>query len=259
MFRRLLLAAALMFPSTAALAGPNTVAILYFDNQGNDDLEPLKVGLAQMLITDLKPTEGLTVVERAQIQAILDELELGHSGKVSPDTAAKVGRLLGAEYMVMGSYFELMGTLRIDARLVKVETSEILGADGVNGGVTDFMQMEKDLAGKLQGHLAKASGGATTVPAATKPKKSERTRGNDGGADAGSTTPANTETARAGSAEPAVIAPDPEALDAAVAFSEGLIALDKKDVGTAREAFEKAVQANPNMDVAKAELAALDL
>ena len=44
-----------------------------------------------------------------------------------------------------------------------------------------------------------------------------------------------------------------------MAFSEGLIALDKKDVGRAREAFETAIEANPNLDLAKAELAGLDI
>ncbi len=255
MFRNLFLLGALLFPSMA-LAGPNTVAILYFENQGNDQLEPLKVGLAQMLITDVQGAEGLTVVERSQLQAILDELELGHSGKVAPDTAAKVGKLLGAEWMVMGSYFELMGTLRIDTRVVKVETSEIIHAEGVNGGVNEFMRMEDELANGLKNALATQMG-KSPAPAAPAAEPNKKTRGGDGTGDAGSGR-APTETAHRAK-DPAVLKPDEEALGAAVAFSEGLIYLDKKDVGRARESFEKAVAANPKLEVAKAELANMDL
>ena len=96
-----------------ASAADSRVAVLYFENQGNPELEPLKVGLAQMLISDLTGTPGVAMVERTQLQAILNELELGHSGKVDPETAARVGKLLGAEYMVLGTYFEMMGTLRL--------------------------------------------------------------------------------------------------------------------------------------------------
>mgnify|MGYP001450525111 CR=1 FL=1 len=41
-------------------------------------------------------------------------------------TAAKIGKLVGARYMVMGSFVDLYGRFRIDARIVDVETSEIL-------------------------------------------------------------------------------------------------------------------------------------
>ena len=148
----LALAILLVAPIRAA-AGPGTLAILYFDNEGNPELEPLKVGLAQMLITDLKGTPGVTVVERSRLQEILDELELGHAGVTDPDTAAKLGKLLGAEWMLLGSYFELLGTLRIDARLVKVETGEILHAHGVNDTARAFMVMEKAIAHSFRTHL----------------------------------------------------------------------------------------------------------
>ena len=218
-----------------AKASADTVAVLYFENQGNPELEPLKVGLAQMLITDMQGAENVTVVERAQLQAILDELELGHSGKVDPETAARVGKLLGAEWMVMGSYFEMMGTLRIDARLVRVETGEIVHAAGRDGAAAGFMGMEKELAGEFKAELAKAA----------------RTTRDEG---SGSEVPLEVRTTEVVLAEP-----DPDALDAALAFSEGLIFLDGKDTPRAREAFEKAVAADPNLQPAKDALAALDI
>lgn len=239
MVRWLLLALLSLLP-ISAFAGPNTVAVLYFDNSGGPTYDALKVGLAQMLITDLLGTEGVTVVERAQLQAILDELALGHDGVVDPKTAAKVGKLSGAQWMVLGTYFELGGTLFVQSRLVDVETGVLLEAFKVQGEPSGFLDLEAELARKYEAALRTL---AAADPAAPAPKP--RTRADDGATGAASPTE--------------VVAPDAKALDAAIAFSEGLILLDGKDVPRAREAFERAVAADPRLDDARDALAALDL
>lgn len=279
--------ATLLVAPTRALAGPGTLAILYFDNQGNPELEPLKVGLAQMLITDLKGTPGVTVVERARLQEILDELELGHTGVADPETAARLGKLLGAEWMLLGSYFELLGTLRIDARLVKVETGEILHAHGVNDTTRAFMEMEKSIAHSFRTHLEQQASAIPSGPTgfADGPGAAEgggdavadaggsRTRGESGGTDGGggaapvTTDPAPSDgggsQAGGGSGDggdaTAVVAPDAASLDAAVAFSEGLIFLDRSDVPRARESFQQALAADPALEAAREALGSLDI
>ena len=240
---------------------PNgAVAILYFNNQGNPDLEPLRVGLSQILITQVQETATRPVVERARLQEILDELELGHSGKVDEGTAAAVGKLLGAHYLVMGSYFELVGTLRIDARLVRVETGEILASHGVQGQVSDFLSMTATLGTSLSSSLAgvsgeRGSGGSHQVD--PKPQQA-RTAGNAQPTD---NTGAAEKTVEPSTAlQPPGVAQRAEApLEAALAFSEGLIALDRKDMRRARESFQAAVAADPNLEAAKAELARMEL
>ena len=127
-----------------------TVAVLYFDYGGKKaDLEPLREGLAQMLITDLAELPEIRVVERARLKAILEEHGLAASGKVDAASAARVGKLLGARDLVLGSFFDLAGTLRIDARVVEVETGKIVRSVGVNGPAADFWGLERDLAAKL--------------------------------------------------------------------------------------------------------------
>lgn len=252
-----------------AQAGPGTLAILYFDNQGNPELEPLKVGLAQMLITDLRGTPGVTVIERAHLQDLLDELEMGHSGVTDPETAAKLGKLLGAEWMLLGSYFELLGTLRIDARLVKVETGEIQHAHGVNDTSRAFMDMEKSIAGSFRSHLEKqaAAGPAVDGPTGFADSGGEGGGGGDALADGGQDDAPRT---RGGDGEavpeivpepcpPEVVHPDTEVLQSAMSFSEGLIHLDRSDVPRARESFQQALAANPHLDAAREALATLDI
>jgi len=139
----------------AAAAAPPTIAILYFDYSGKDDeMALLRKGLAQMLISDLAGSDAVRIVERDRLQEILAELKLAESAKIDPASAAKVGKLLGARYMVLGGYFDLGGTLRIDARVVEVETGKIVNSAGVNGKVDDFLDLEQKLSGKIGEVLA---------------------------------------------------------------------------------------------------------
>jgi TolB-like protein len=101
------------------------------------------------LISDLSGLDAVRIVERDRLEAVLKELKLGQSSKFDSDTAAKVGKLLGAKFLVLGGYFDLAGTLRIDARVVEVETGKIVESSGVNGKVDDFLDLEQKLSGRL--------------------------------------------------------------------------------------------------------------
>jgi len=250
MFLRTLALSLLLFAPSAF--AKDTVAVLYFDSSdANPELSGLKVGLAQMLITDLTGDPKFDVVEREQLQAILDEQKLGHDGITSPETAAKIGKLLGAQKMLMGGYFKMGAVFRVDARMVDVETSKIIAAKGINGRMEDFMSMEAELASfaahALQG-TARTSPPPAPAPAPVAP--SPRTR------DVEAPKPPSSD----GSGDAIELAvPDPGALEAAVAFSDGLIFMDAGDGPKARESFEKALVASATFEDAKLALAKLSL
>jgi TolB-like protein len=148
-----------------------TLAILFFDYTGKDPgLEPLREGLAQMLISDFSAAPQLRVVERARLGALLEEQKLGRSGQVDPASASRLGKLLGARFLVLGSFFDLKSVLRIDARVVEVETGRILRSVGANGAADDFWGLEKTLAQKL-GEVLEGVLPAFTRPSATAPAK----------------------------------------------------------------------------------------
>jgi len=126
------------------------LAIIYFDNSGGEpSMDKLKKGLADMLITDLSNVSMLDIVERDKLEAILKEQKLSSSKDFDPNTAAKVGKLLGAEIILTGGYFDMMGSLRIDARFIDVETGKILKSDGVDGATSSFFKIQKQLAWKI--------------------------------------------------------------------------------------------------------------
>lgn len=145
-----------------------TAAVLYFDNLGeSEELFALRKGLTQMLISDLSYGTGFNLVERTRLQDIIDELELGQSKKIDPATAAKIGKLLGADYLVMGGYFEMRGSMRIDVRVVAVETGVIVKSLGATGKGDDFFAVQQELA---QG-LTKVMETLTPIPANPNPQK----------------------------------------------------------------------------------------
>jgi TolB-like protein len=126
------------------------VAITYFDNtSGEASMDKLKKGLADMLISDLSNVRMLKIVERDKLESILKEQKLSNTKEFDASTAAKIGKLLGAKQIVVGSYFEMYGSLRIDARFIDVETGSISKAEGVDGETSTFFKLEKSLAWKL--------------------------------------------------------------------------------------------------------------
>jgi curli biogenesis system outer membrane secretion channel CsgG len=112
--------------------------------------KPVGEGMADMLVTALVKSGNYLVVERQEIDALLAEQDLGTSGIVTPQTAAKVGKMLGVEVAVVGAVTEfgykrsdiggavkglglgvasMSATVAVDVRLVDTSTGEILAAD----------------------------------------------------------------------------------------------------------------------------------
>jgi curli biogenesis system outer membrane secretion channel CsgG len=107
------------------------IAVLPFDNGGSfgqnkENLEALGVGFQQMLTTELAQNPALRVVDRSQIKSLLAEQDLGATGRADANTAAKIGKIVGAKYVVLGGFIDLNGDMRLDARIVNVETTEIV-------------------------------------------------------------------------------------------------------------------------------------
>ena len=73
----------------------DTSAAWWYGGAGND--------LSSMLTNELATSEKFRVVERSKLEHVLSEQDLGASGRVSKGSAAKVGKLTGAQYLVMGT------------------------------------------------------------------------------------------------------------------------------------------------------------
>ncbi len=244
---------------------PPTVAVLYFDYTGKDqELEVLRKGLAQMLISDLSAADTIRVVERDRLEDILTELKLQGAGKVDPKSAAKLGKLLGAKYLVVGGYFDLQGALRVDARIVDVETGRVLKSFGTNGKPGDFLPVEQTMATNL-GQWFSANVSATppatpsTPPAmpGTPPATPGTPPATSGTKTAvPSTTPPRSPTGTPIAAARKKLPRPPASLKTrtAVVYAEALAALDSGDKAKAKDKLATVVKEQPDF-----ELASLDL
>jgi curli biogenesis system outer membrane secretion channel CsgG len=130
------------------------VAVLRFDNGGSygadrEDLEALEVGLQQMLLTELDQNDELRIVERGRLRTLMEEQDLGASGRVESGTAARIGELVGARYVITGVFVDLDGDFRMDSRIVDVETGEILSTQSVRDDRERLYDLVVQLAGRV--------------------------------------------------------------------------------------------------------------
>jgi len=131
--------AAVLAATSVPVAAQDTrpgIAVFTFDNGGSygqdkEVFDALQVGLQQILITELASNQALRIVDRGRIKDLLAEQDLGAQGRMDQNTAARIGRLVGARYVVMGGFIDFYGDFRIDARIVNVETSEIVKVEKV--------------------------------------------------------------------------------------------------------------------------------
>lgn len=110
-----------------------------------DDLSPLftvrpNLGdiFSSQIIETLKNKGAYTVVERERLLLALEELRLGTTKLVDETTRLKLGRMLGARFMVFGGYQIVGDKMRLDLRLVEVETGKIKKAVEKTSSVTDL-------------------------------------------------------------------------------------------------------------------------
>ena len=200
--------------STAPVADAKRIAILYFDNgSDNAELSRLRKGLADMLISDLSKIKMLNVIERARLEEILKEQKLNNSKEFDASTASKVGKLLGVQYILTGAFFDIMGSMRMDARIIDVETGKIIKSEGIDGPTTTFFDLEKKLVVKIAGGL------------------------NVDLADANTSTASEKQTSLS--------------YETSLLYSDGLNQLDKGEKAKAIETFKKVLQKNPDFVPAK--------
>ena len=141
--------------SAAPAAGQSsdlpTLAVLDLRDGGSmgpdvQDLSNLGAGLAMMLTTEMMRNPRAEMVERDQIKQLIEEQGLALSGFVDESTAIEVGRLVGAQYMLFGTYTDIMSRLRVDVRVVDVETGRLRQAKEVTRPREEVFETVAELA-----------------------------------------------------------------------------------------------------------------
>ena len=162
-------------PAAAQAAKP-TVAIMYFNNnvftKDARDYDGLTKGVPDFLISEMSSNPNIRVIERDQVQKLIDEQKLTSGGQVDRETAVRIGKLLGAQHMIFGGFMaDPKGNFRIDARAVNVESGAIEYTDRVQDHADNVMALIGQLAGHLNSGLklgAPTRTGDAGAPAGTR-------------------------------------------------------------------------------------------
>ncbi len=120
----------LSFGSFAASTDTNatgfSVAVLPFAAD-EEQYGELGRDLQSLLTAHLSSDAKIILVERAELDTALSETELGISGTVDPETAAKIGYITGAQILVTGRAFSVQKELVAVAKIIGTETSRVYG------------------------------------------------------------------------------------------------------------------------------------
>jgi curli biogenesis system outer membrane secretion channel CsgG len=174
-----LLLAVLAAPGLIQAAGKAEkprIAVLEFKNKADNQwwYHGGATAAQDVFVTELVKSGKFRVVEREQLEALMQEKGLTLSGDVDPKTAVRVGKLLGVNYLLTGAVTEYGNTdvsgggggvfagkrkfvAALNARIIDTSTGEIAWADeasqeessvrvsvfGVGGGVDDNRMFDK--------------------------------------------------------------------------------------------------------------------
>jgi curli biogenesis system outer membrane secretion channel CsgG len=139
----------------------DTSAAWWYGGAGRD--------LAGMLTNELASEEKFRLVEREKLDAVLNEQDLASSGRVSKGTAAKFGKMTGAQYIVTGtvSAFEekteggggglSFHGIAIDIRVVDTTTGEVVHTRTIEARSTNYGMAVGASRGGFSGGLSKYS------------------------------------------------------------------------------------------------------
>jgi TolB-like protein len=84
--------------------------------------------LADQVIDTLKKRGDYVVVERKRLALALEELRLGTTALADEATRLRLGKIIGARWMIFGGYLVVGDQMRLDLRLVQVETGKVTKA-----------------------------------------------------------------------------------------------------------------------------------
>jgi len=133
-----------------AEAAPPSVAVLSFTNitkSSEDDW--LGTGIAETVAADLKGIEGLTVISRERVFEVLRRMGEG----ADEEAATRLGRQVGARFVVSGGYQRLADMVRVTARVTEVETGAVTRTVKLDGRMSGIFELQDRIVAELSSGL----------------------------------------------------------------------------------------------------------
>jgi eukaryotic-like serine/threonine-protein kinase len=140
-----------------------SVAVAGFANiSGNPEDDWLGAGISETLTADAGQLEGVSVVARDRVAAMLKRLG-EQTGERNEDLLVRAGRELGVRWMVSGGFQRLGNSVRVTTSIIDVTTGQLAGTAKVDGSLDAIFELQdrlvRELAAALRSALAPVSGG----------------------------------------------------------------------------------------------------
>jgi len=117
-------------------------------------------GISGIFTTYFRPA-GYTMIERIQIDRIIDEQKLQRS-TLTENQMVRIGELLNLSKIVIGDVNVVMGQYNVDVRVINVESGTIAATEGATFAGSSYREVMKSIAQKLAGQIAIKAGPAVS-------------------------------------------------------------------------------------------------
>ena len=205
-------------PLASGVSPRRSVAVLGFRNlSGKQEEAWLSTALSEMLTTELGAGEQLRTIPGENVVRMKKDLDLPDADSYGAETLGKIGKHLDTDLVVLGSYVESGGDLRLDFRMQDAAGGDTVVSFSESGKSAELLDLISRTGADLRQKLAVAA-----------------------------ITPAETSGVRAAL---------PSTRDAARLYAEGLQKLRVYDALGAKQALLDAVAADPNQPLAHSALA----
>jgi len=153
-------------PAARGDASKPSVAVLYFDNTtGTPELDWLRTGITEMVVTDLSQSSDVEVIASGQVYDVMNELKRADDRVTSPDVIRAVAERTGVTNVIVGSYLKAGDAIRINVRLQEASTGRILSSERVDGpNESSLFAMVDDLTRRIQQRLRALRAGVEAAP-----------------------------------------------------------------------------------------------
>ena len=119
-----------------------SVAVLGFkDLSGNPNQAWLSTALSEMLTSELAAGESVRTVSGEDVARLKIEMGLPATDTLAQDTLSKVHKALGSDLIVLGSYLDVGGQLRLDLRLQDTVAGETVASVSETGNESQLLEL----------------------------------------------------------------------------------------------------------------------
>ncbi|GMR23877.1 MAG: hypothetical protein BMS9Abin37_2352 [Acidobacteriota bacterium] len=133
-----------------------SLAVLHFENlSGDPELEWLRTGITDMLVTDLSQSPEIEVLGTDRLYQILDDMDRLHRGPLPADSVRELARRASVNTVLRGSFAKAGESIRLSARLEDAYTGKVILSEKAEGtGQESVFRLVDELTGRIKANYS---------------------------------------------------------------------------------------------------------